>query len=221
MQKIALILASASPRRKELLSRLGLQVEIRPPVVDEGAVPGEGPAALATRLAAAKCRQVVDSCGTGPDRVILAADTVVVHGKTILGKPRDQADARDMLKLLSAETHQVMTAVSLHRTGTGGQVDGLGTTEVRFRVLDRRWIDWYLATGEPHDKAGAYGIQGAGAMLVDSIRGSWANVVGLPVELLPGWLEQLGLNILDLVNPPDGRRRRRPSARPVPPAGPA
>ncbi len=198
MQKIALILASASPRRKELLRRVGLQPEVHPPDVDETIIAGESPAALATRLASAKCRQVADALDAGSDRLILAADTVVVVDQAILGKPVDQDDARCMLESLSGRTHQVMTGVSLHRTDTRRQADGIGVTDVRFRVLDTAWIDWYLATGEPQDKAGAYGIQGAGAVLVDSIRGSWSNVVGLPLEMLPGWLEALGLSFQDL-----------------------
>ena len=197
-----MILASASPRRKELLARVGLHPEVHAPEVDETAAAGERPAALAIRLASAKCRQVTDSFGAGRDLVVLAADTIVVHGRSILGKPRDREDAGRMLQLLSAETHQVMTAVSLLRTGTGRQVDGIGVTEVRFRPLCRDWIEWYLDTGEPQDKAGAYGIQGAGAVLVDSIRGSWSNVVGLPLEMLPGWLDDLGLSFRELAGQP-------------------
>lgn len=202
MQQIDLILASASPRRKELLSRVGLRPEVVPPVVDESVIGGECPAGFAARLASAKCRQAVESCGAGRDRIVLAADTVVVHRETILGKPRDRSDARRMLELLSGETHQVITAVSLHRTGSGEQVQGQGTTDVRFRDIDRRWIDWYLATGEPYDKAGAYGIQGVGAVLIQSIQGSWANVVGLPLEMLPGWLMELGVDFRDLTGQP-------------------
>ncbi len=196
-----MILASASPRRRELLLRFGIRPEVRPPQVSEAAETGESPSELAARLAAAKCRQVLDT-SSGQNRIILAADTVVVHRETILGKPRDLDDARRMLELLEGQIHQVMTAVSLHHSGNGGQIDRIRTTEVRFRDLHRRWIDWYLATGEPLDKAGAYGIQGLGAVLVHSIHGSWANVVGLPVEMLPGWLEELGVDFLDLAGQP-------------------
>lgn len=196
-----MILASASPRRRELLLRFGLRPEVRPPQVKEAAETGESPSELAARLASAKCQQVLDT-SSGQDRIILAADTVVVHRETILGKPRDLDDARRMLELLEGQVHQVMTAVSLHHSSNGGQIDRIQTTEVRFRDLDRRWIDWYLATGEPLDKAGAYGIQGLGAVLVHSIRGSWANVVGLPVEMLPDWLEELGVDFLELAGQP-------------------
>jgi len=202
MQEIGITLASASPRRKELLTRIGLRIEIDPPDLDETARPGEDPGELAIRLASAKCDQVAASVEAGTDRIILAADTVVVHGAEILGKPRDREDSRRMLQLLSGNTHQVMTAVALARTGTGRQVNGIGVTEVRFRTLDQDWIDWYLGTGEPRDKAGAYGIQGAGAVLVHSIRGSWTNVVGLPLEMLPGWLEELGVRFQELADQP-------------------
>ena len=201
MKEIPIILASASPRRRELLHQFGLRPEVRPQQLDESAVPGESPAGLAARLASAKCRQAVES-SSGQDQIFLAADTVVVHRETILGKPRDMDDARRMLELLGGQVHQVLTAVSLHRSGNGAQIDRIRATDVRFRTLDRRWIDWYLATGEPVDKAGAYGIQGRGAVLVDSIRGSWANVVGLPVEMLPEWLAELGVEFLDLAGQP-------------------
>jgi septum formation protein len=202
MAKITFILASASPRRRELLHQVGLRPEIVHPDLDESAATGEGPAALATRLASAKCRQTADTLEAGNDRVVIAADTVVVLGPAILGKPNDRADARRMLELLSGRTHQVMTAVSLYRSATDRQVDGIGITDVRFRVLDEKRIEWYLATGEPMDKAGAYGIQGAGSVLVDSIRGSWTNVVGLALEMLPGWLEELGVGFEDLAAQP-------------------
>jgi septum formation protein len=202
MQKIAFTLASASPRRKELLQQVGLQPAIMHPDLDESAVAGEDPAALASRLSSAKCRQAVGCLEDRADRIVLAADTLVVLGAATLGKPEDRDDARRMLELLSGRTHQVMTAVSLHRTGTGRQVDGIGATDVRFKTLEPQRIDWYLATGEPMDKAGAYGIQGAGAVLVESIRGSWTNVVGLPLEMLPGWLDELGVCFEDLVVQP-------------------
>ena len=202
MQKVALILASASPRRADLLTRLGLSLEIIRPAVDETPQPGESPAAMAARLAASKCSQVAGRCGTEPDRIILAADTVVVLGDRILGKPVDREDAVRMLLLLGGRSHQVLTAVSLYRTGTGRQVHDLRSTEVRFHALDRSRIDWYVATGEPDDKAGAYGIQGAGAVLVEGILGSWSNVVGLPVEMLPFWLEELGVDFQELAGQP-------------------
>lgn len=202
MQTVTLVLASGSPRRAALLTRLGLSPEILRPAVDETPERGESPAAMAARLAAAKCSQVAARCGPGPDRIILAADTVVVLGDRILGKPVDREDAARMLQRLAGNSHQVMTAVSMIRTGTNGQVHDLRTTEVRFRALDRSLIAWYVATGEPDDKAGAYGIQGAGAVLVDGIRGSWSNVVGLPVEMLPFWLEELGVGFQELAGQP-------------------
>ena len=178
-----LVLASASPRRAQLLARLGLDPEIRPADIDERAGPDEEPRLLVRRLAAAKAAHVA-----GPDEheVILAADTVVVREERILGKPRDRAEAAAMLRALSGASHEVVTGVAVRRGPRARERTVV--TSVTFRELTEAEIAWYLATGEPDDKAGAYGLQGAGAVLVSRIEGSDTNVIGLPlaetVELL-------------------------------------
>jgi septum formation protein len=172
-----LILASASPRRAELLTSAGFEFEIVPADVDESLLRGEQPASYALRVAVAKATAigaVVDDEG-----VVLAADTVVVIGDRILGKPVDDSDARSMLQLLSGAVHTVLTAVVL-RSGRVQQSEVV-STRVHFRALTGVEIDWYVSTGEPAGKAGAYAIQGRGARFVDWIDGSWSNVVGLPI----------------------------------------
>jgi septum formation protein len=185
-----LVLASASPRRRELLARLGVPFAVAAPDVDETPVPGEASLALVRRLAAAKAAAV-----TGP--LVLAADTVVEIDAALLGKPVDEADARRMLRRLSGRTHHVHTAVAV-RAGERVEID-TATTAVRFVALTPPAIDWYVATGEPFDKAGAYAIQGAGGIFVEAVRGSVSNVVGLPlsttVDLLhrvTGWSPTAG-----------------------------
>jgi septum formation protein len=177
---LPLVLASASPRRRELLQRVGLNLQIVPADIDESGVPGEAPEHMAERLARAKADAVA---ALMPDRLVLAADTIVVLDGRVLGKPRDDAEAADMLRDLSGRHHEVITGFAIcgDAPGTSGTV----TTKVHFRSLDAAVIDRYVATGEPLDKAGAYGIQGVGAMLVRGIEGSYTNVVGLPlVEVL-------------------------------------
>jgi septum formation protein len=165
-------LASASPRRRDLLTWAGIEVVGHPSPVDEQWIDGEDPAAAAERLAREKA--------IGPaDELVLAADTVVHVDGTPLGKPVDSADAVRMLQMLSRRWHQVTTGVAMVRGGILGSFRV--TTDVRFRELGDREIRRYVATGEPMDKAGAYGIQGQGGVLVDEVRGSWTNVMGLPV----------------------------------------
>lgn len=184
-----LVLASGSPRRRELLGRLGVPFDVRPPDVDETPGPGEDPTDLVARLARAKAEAAL-AAAPEPDLVVLAADTVVVLDGAVLGKPRDDADAARMLGLLSARTHEVRTGVAVVRRTTAAD-EALApavvfavevvATEVTFVELLPADVAWYVATGEPADKAGAYGIQGRGAVLVSSIRGSHDNVVGLPL----------------------------------------
>ncbi len=182
-----LILASASPRRAELLTSAGFEFEIVPADVDESLLPGEQPASYALRVAVAKATAA--AARVGDDRVVLAADTVVVIGNRILGKPVDDADARSMLRLLSGTVHTVLTAVVL-RTGAE-QRSTVVVTRVHFRRLLDKEIDWYLETGEPDGKAGAYAIQGRAARFIDWIDGSWSNVVGLPIETVDRLLQEL------------------------------
>jgi septum formation protein len=171
-----LTLASQSPRRRELLAGLGIALEVRPADTDESVLPGEAPRAYVARVAREKARAV-------PGEVVLAADTAVVLGDTILGKPRDAADAARMLRALSGTTHEVLTGVCVRRGAPGAPLEreALVSTAVRFRALSEQEIAWYVATGEPLDKAGAYALQGAGGVLVESVAGSVSGVVGLPL----------------------------------------
>lgn len=186
-----MVLASASPRRLALLRRLGVEPVVRPADIDETPRPGEAPADLVERLALAKARSVEGD----DDVLVVAADTVVAVGTRVLGKPRDADDASRMLVELSGRDHHVLTGVAVRR---GGQAHaGVGTTRVTFRPLDPREIAWYVATGEPDDKAGAYGLQGAGAALVDRIDGSDTNVIGLPLGLLVTLARHVGVDLLE------------------------
>jgi septum formation protein len=172
----SLILASASPRRRDLLAQLGLQFEVHAPQLDERAHPGENPSDQALRLARAKAAAVAEAF---PGRTLLAADTLVALGDRVLGKPASSEEARAFLQLLSGTTHLVHTAVCL--LAAGSSTSRTVTTEVTFRPLGDPEIDWYLGTGEPMGKAGAYAIQGRGGVFVTTLRGSYSNVVGLPL----------------------------------------
>jgi septum formation protein len=185
-----LILASASPRRRELLERAGLAFEVRAADLDESAHPDEAPERYVARIARAKAELIAQH---HPDGVVLAADTAVIRDQDILGKPRDADDARKMLASLSARTHRVLTAVSL--VARGAHDAQTVQTEVDFRPLRSREIDWYLSTGEPLDKAGAYAIQGIGGFLVRAIRGSHSNVIGLPVVETLAMLQRAGVTM--------------------------
>jgi septum formation protein len=172
-----LILASASPRRADLLTSAGFAFEISPAEVDESLTAGEEPRAYALRVARDKAARAAAKHEAGP--VVLAADTVVVAGDQILGKPRDAGDAARMLRLLSDAVHDVHTAVVLR--GAAGETFEVVTTRVHFVRLTAAEIAWYVASGEPDGKAGAYAIQGRAARFIDRIEGSWSNVVGLPL----------------------------------------
>lgn len=186
-----LVLASASPRRAELLRAAGFSFEVRPADVDETPRPAEEPAAYALRVARDKARAAAGSYpgpdsgprtpdpGFGADVWILAADTVVVVDGQILGKPADRSDARRMLSMLSGAVHEVLTAVVARHDGA--ETSEVVSTRVRFAALSPDEIEWYVASGEPDGKAGAYAIQGLGSRFIDRIEGSWSNVVGLPV----------------------------------------
>lgn len=182
-----LILASASPRRAELLKAAGFQFDVIVADVDESVHPGETPDEHVRRLAEAKARPVVPRAG---ERAVLAADTVVVVDGVILGKPVDDNDARRMLRMLSGRAHEVMTGVCLAH---GACVTRVVVTTVEFAVLCDEEIDWYVASGEPADKAGAYAIQGLASRFVTRIDGSYSNVVGLPVALVYELCRDAGL----------------------------
>ena len=190
------MLASASPRRLDLLRGLGLVPEIRASELPEAVLPGEAPQALVRRLAEAKGRSVAARLSAAePPCVVLAADTEVVLDGRVLGKPRDAAEAARMLRELRARTHEVLTAVFLLRTDDARALCEVESSRVRFRDYDERSIADYVASGEGLDKAGAYAIQGRGAVLAAEVVGSWSNVVGLPVERLSGWLGRIGVDL--------------------------
>jgi len=189
-----LVLASLSPRRSEILSRFGLGFDVEPADVNEDVLPDERPADYVTRVAMEKATAV-----HRPDTVVVAADTAVVLGGRILGKPKDPEHAAWMLSRLSGKRHEVITGVVVALTdadATQRIVTGTESTKVRFSVLTPRRIAWYAALPEPLDKAGAYGMQGAGSLFADRIEGSVTNVVGLPVQLLDQLFDKLGLDLL-------------------------
>lgn len=177
-----LVLASGSPRRAQILRALGLDPVVRPQDVDETPRAGEGPVELVLRLSRLKAHAAL--AGARPGDVVLAADTTVVVDGRELGKPADDEDARATLRLLSGRTHQVSTGVCALVAGEGGRARGEAsfaeTTDVTFHELDEAQVRAYVASGEPADKAGSYGIQGLGALLVSGISGDYLNVVGLP-----------------------------------------
>ncbi len=187
-----LILASASPRRRELLGKLGVPFEIIVSGLEEAPWPGEKPASYSIRNAGDKAREVLSRLDG--DATIIAADTIVVLGERILEKPRDAEDAMAMLRSLSDAEHEVITGLCvLSRRGEDlrFQADAVRTA-VRFRKISDAEISDYVATGEPMDKAGAYAIQGGAAKFVAETRGSYSNVVGLPVDELNRMLSALG-----------------------------
>ena len=185
-----LILASASPRRRELLARLAIPFTVLPANIDESTLPGEVPWAYTRRVAYAKAQHIARQF---PTAVVLGADSVVVLEHHILGKPRDTDDARQMLARLSGRVHTVMTAVAvLHHARHVVCLDVVQTL-VRFHPLSPSAIEHYIATGEPMDKAGAYAIQGAAAVFVVSWEGCYTNVVGLPLRRTAAFLQAAGL----------------------------
>ena len=175
-----IVLASASPRRAELLRAAGIDFEVQPANVDEAIAAGESPNEYVSRLAEAKARLVYER---DVRRTVLAADTAVVVDAHILGKPLDETDASRMLRMLSGGTHEVLTAVSVFHPGQIVDTRVEATT-VEFAPLSDTDINWYVSSGEPMDKAGAYAVQGLASRFVTRIEGSYSNVVGLPVALV-------------------------------------
>src|SRR5262245_39681975 len=187
-----LILASASPRRLELLRSMGLSPEVRPVVLDETPLPNEPPDAMVLRLARAKARAAADEAAAMTDAVVLAADTIVAIDGRVLGKPADVQEAARMLRLLSGRSHSVFTAVALRRTGVDPPAaEEVCESRVHFAPLSDGEIAAYVATGEPMDKAGAYGIQAGGGRFVSRVEGSYTNVVGLPLDRISPLLARL------------------------------
>jgi len=192
---VKLILASQSPRRQQLLGQIGVAFEVMPAEIDERPLPGEAAEAHVRRLAAEKARAVFTSVTVGGGRLVLAADTVVVIDDEILGKPVDADDGIAMLGRLSGRRHTVLTA--LHMIGPDGRERArLSRSEVDFRALTRGEAEAYWATGEPADKAGAYAIQGVGAIFVESIRGSYTGIMGLPLHDVSVLLSDYGIELL-------------------------
>ena len=195
-----MVLASASPRRADILHTLRIPHQVRPANVDEAERPGESPETYAQRLALEKAAAVAVE---HPDAWVLASDTVVALGDRALGKPRDHDDAVRMLLDLSGRTLRVVSSVALRGPDPAAEGasrgpseapvwSGVEATEVIFRAFGREWAEGYAATGEPMDKAGAYGIQGLGAVLVERVSGDYSGVVGLPVSLLVRLFEEAG-----------------------------
>jgi septum formation protein len=182
------ILASASPRRRELLTLIGIRHEVRPADVDESIHPNEAPAVYAERLARTKAEALADR---GDDVLSIGADTIVVIDDDVLGKPRDREEAAVMLARLSGRTHTVYTAVAVRRGER--TVSAVEHVAVSFRTLTAEAIKSYIATGEPMDKAGAYGIQGYGATIVERIDGDYFAVMGLALGTLVRLMDDVGV----------------------------
>ena len=193
-----LLLASTSPRRREILTSLGLDFTVVPVDVDETALEGETPGDMALRLAVAKAR----AADPGGDCVALGADTVVVADGRALGKPKDQADCLAMLEALSGRGHKVVTGVALH--GPQGTQTALSDTDVYFREISRDEAVAYWQSGESCDKAGAYAVQGLGGIFVERVEGSYSGVVGLPVFETAALLAGAGLGVMPKQKTNDG-----------------
>jgi septum formation protein len=194
------VLASASPRRRELLNLIGIAHEVRPANIDETMRPREAPRRHAERLAREKASAVATRA---PDLITIGADTVVVINRKVLGKPDDADDAARMLRMLSGREHKVITAVAVSR---GRKLrSAIEEVRVKFRRLRDDEIEAYIATGEPMDKAGAYGIQGYGATIVEGIEGDYFAVMGLPLVRLVGLMRDVGIRYRfgDLATSPD------------------
>jgi len=193
-----LILASASPRRLDLLRSIGLSPEVRPVDLDEAPLPSESPEAMVLRLARAKAA-LAAAAGASRGALILAADTTVAVDGAILGKPASAADAARMLRLLSGRAHSVFTGIALRAAGEHGPAaEEVDESRVHFAPLTDADIATYVATGEPLDKAGAYGIQAGGGRFVERVEGSYTNVVGLPLARFERLLGRMGLALADL-----------------------
>jgi septum formation protein len=188
-----IILASSSPRRADLLRGIGVEFEIAPSQVQERPHAGEAPADYITRLARAKVISIARKREQG---LVIGADTIVVLDGKILGKPADEADAARMLRSLSGRWHAVMTGVALYDVATRQEVADYDKTLVRFGQMSEPEIDWYVRSGEPMDKAGAYGIQGLAGLFIEEIAGNYFNVVGLPLPLVYRLARRLGYSFI-------------------------
>ncbi len=187
-----LILASASPRRKHLLRDAGFIFQVVPSTIEEDYQPGESPEAFVERLAGRKADQVAQRYAQQPGVVVLGADTIVVLAGEVLGKPQSAAAAGQIVRKLAGHTHEVITGIALVEPATGKRVVRHARTKVTFLPLSQAEIEAYVASSEPLDKAGAYGIQGCAARFVSQIEGCYFNVVGLPLSLLYSLLREHG-----------------------------
>lgn len=185
-----IVLGSSSPRRRDLLQQLGLEIDIRPADIDETEHPGEDPVSYVRRLSIEKA----DAVTADADELVIAADTTVDLDGQILAKPADDDEVRSMLRSLSARTHRVHTGVTV-RLGDRTATD-VATTFVTFTPVTAGALEWYLGTGEPFGKAGAYAIQGAGGIFVSSVKGSVSNVVGLPLTTVVTLARRLGVELV-------------------------
>lgn len=191
------ILASSSPRRRELLQSIGLEFEVIPSHVPEVHQEGEAPEEYVARLSRDKASAIAAG---HPSRWVIAADTTVYLDETLLEKPTDAQDAKRMLATIAGRTHMVYTGVTLQNAGREYRETRVAETEVRMLPLSDGDIDWYVASGEPLDKAGAYAAQGIGGVFIDSIHGSFTNVVGLPLATLFQMLRKAGIDPLTRSN---------------------
>jgi septum formation protein len=187
------VLASASPRRRDLLANLGVEFVVREPDIDESPLDDEAPSDYVRRLASAKAVAV----SSAADELVIAADTTVDVDEHIVGKPADTGEAESMLRRLSGRTHRVHTGVAVRHGGR--ELVEVCTTLVTFVPVDDTAIQWYLATDEPMGKAGAYALQGAGAALVSGVEGSVSNVVGLPMHIVIDLASRLGVDLFEAV----------------------
>ena len=187
------ILASSSPRRQELLRQIGMSFVVDPADIDERLLPGEQPEVYALRLARGKARTASRKNKEG---IVVAADTIVILDAELMGKPVDARDAEGMLERLSGREHRVITGLAIMDAASGKLLAKTAETKVWFRTLEPEEIRSYVATGEPLDKAGAYGIQGKGALLIERIEGCYYNVVGLPLSLLSVMLGEFGVHFM-------------------------
>jgi septum formation protein len=199
------ILASGSPRRRELLASIGLDFDVIPSSVHEVRNEGESVTAYVDRLAREKADEVARRF---PDRWVIAADTVVYLDGAVLEKPVDEADARTMLATIAGRQHTVFTGVTLQNLGSGYGETSVMSTNVSIMELQPEDIAWYVSTGEPLDKAGSYAVQGIGAMFIESIEGNYTNVVGLPLSLLRHMMVRAGLDPLRLAAEEDAKKVR-------------
>ncbi|NQS76395.1 MAG: septum formation inhibitor Maf [Peptococcaceae bacterium] len=191
-----LVLASSSPRRAELLRQIGLNFEIITSDVDETLLPGLSPPEQVEYLARKKAEAVAREVNSGIDGIVIAADTIVVWQEQILGKPLDGEEAFAILSRLQGSAHDVFTGIALVDTHTGGVLTGHEQTRVFLRAIEEDEIRRYIDSGEPLDKAGAYGVQGLAAIFIERLEGCYTNVVGLPLARLSLMFKKFGFNVL-------------------------